>query len=274
MLDPTMQSRFERLVQVRIAERQKQFPMELLRIDGQAIASGAFHSSRRILESLQAHERELDARTIVAWESLVRVHRMFACETPDTLRDDFKTEMHKQISKAFAELSGSLDESTKRSQQQMMVSLAEARIAVTSKHDIEVDLYVDSLSNSNLKESAVPMTHNYSFYGNVGSVQTGANSIANVVQNLGLDDRTALQVALQQVREALSNAPSVEEQQRRELLEIADECSTQMATESPNNTKLLTMFNVLGMAMQTMASAQPAYQALKGALLPLGITLP
>lgn len=269
-----MQTRFERLIEVRIAERRKQFPIELGQIDAQANASGMFHSSRRILQSQQAHERELEVRTILAWESLVRVHRTFGCPVPDTLRDDLKTEMHKRIDEAFSELSGSLDERTKKSQLNMSVSLADAHAAVTSKHDIEVDLYVDSLSISHPEQGALAMMQNYNFYGTVGSVQTGANSIANVVQNLGPDDRVALQAALQQVREALSNAPSVGEQQRRELLEIADECSSQMATESPNNTKLLTMFNVLGIAIQSIASAQLAYQALKGAVLPLGITLP
>lgn len=118
------------------------------------------------------------------------------------------------------------------------------------------------------------MTQNYNFYGAVGSVQTGANATANVVQNLGADDRASLLSAIQQVRDALSNSPSVGEQQRSELLEIADECASQMTASAPNNTKLLTMFNVLGTAIQSIASAQPAYQALKGAILPLGITLP
>lgn len=114
----------------------------------------------------------------------------------------------------------------------------------------------------------------YNFYGAVGSVQTGANATANVIQNLGADDRATLSSAIQQVRDALSNAQTVGEQQRKELLEIADECVSQMSASSPNNTKLLTMFNVLGTSIQSIASAQPAYQALKIAVLPLGITLP
>jgi hypothetical protein len=182
--------------------------------------------------------------------------------------------MQAQTQTAFAELSASLEERVKRSQLNMSVSLTDALRASLAKHEVEIDLYVDSLTNSQAGEGKHPMTQNYNFYGAVGSVQTGANSVANTVQNLGGDDRAALTAALQQVREAVVVAPAVGEQQRRELIEIADDCATQMASESPNNTRLLTMFNVLGTAIQSIASAQPAYQALKVALVPLGISLP
>lgn len=174
----------------------------------------------------------------------------------------------------MGELTSSLDGRTKKSGLNMPVSLTEAYGAVKAKHDIEVDLYVDSLSRLDEGRATGALMQHYNFYGTVGSVQTGANATANVIQNLGADDRAALSSAVQQVRDALSNAPTVAEQQRKELLEIADECVSQIAASSPNNTKLLTMFNVLGTAIQSIAGAQPAYQALKVAVLPLGITLP
>lgn len=274
MFDPTLQTRFETLVKVKMAERRKQFPLELAQINSGASASGRFHSSVRVLQIHQAHERELEVRAILAWESLVRVHRTFAQPISDTLRDDLKARIHKHIDLVMAELAPSLAEHVKRSGLNMSVSLVEAHSAVTAKHDIEVDLYVDSLSTRNEGGAMGANTQNYNFYGAVGSVQTGASATANVIQNLGADDRETLSSAIQQVREVLSSAPQVGEQQRTELLEIADECVSQMSSNAPNNTKLLTMFNVLGTAIQSISSAQPAYQALKVAVLPLGITLP
>ena len=273
MLDQTLQARFERLVEVKMTERRKQFPLELRQIDSQASAHGMLHSSTRILKTLQASERELEVRAILAWESLVRVHRTYGQPMSDTLRDDLKAEIHRHIDQNMAELTVSLNGCIRKSGLiTMPVSLIDAHSTVKAKHDIEVDLYVDSLSVAT--GGIGTMTQNYNFYGAIGSVQTGANATANVIQNLGEDDRASLSSAIQQVREALSNASSVGEQQRRELLEIADECASQMSENSPNNTKLLTMFNVLGTAIQSIASAQPAYQALKVAVLSLGITLP
>lgn len=119
-----------------------------------------------------------------------------------------------------------------------------------------------------------PMTHNYNFYGNVGSVQTGANAIANVVQNLSVDERASLAAALQQFKEAIGIAPSLTEPERQKLLEIAQECTSEIGSDSPNDTKLFNMFMILGTAIQSIASAQPAYQVLKTAFLAFGITLP
>lgn len=274
MLDAALQARFEKLLEARIAERRKQFPLELGQIEAQAAARGMFHSSARLLQLQQAHERELEIRAILTWESLVRVHRTFGSPMSDTLREDLKAEMSGRISECSSELNWSLTARVQKTQINMTFSLDEARLAVAAKHDIEIDLYVDSLTTNSTQQGTVPMAQHYNFYGNVGSVQTGANSVANVVQNLGIDDRASLSSAIQQVKEALSVAPSIEDTQRRELIEIAEECATQIAAESPNNTKLLTMFNVLGTAIQSIASAQPAYLALKVALLPLGITLP
>lgn len=272
MLHPTLQARFVKLVDVKMMERRKQFPLELSQIDSQAAAHRMFHSSVRVLQTQQAHECELEVRSILAWESLVRVHRTFGQPMSDALRDDLKAEIHRHIDQAMTELTGSLDERSKKSGLNMSVSLVDAHRAAIDKHDVEVDLYVDSLTA--VTGGTSTMTHNYNFYGAVGSVQTGANATANIIQNLGADDCASLSSAIQQVREALSNAQSVGEAQRRELIEIADECASQMSSSTPNNTKLLTMFNVLGTAIQSIASAQPAYQALRVAVLPLGITLP
>lgn len=272
MLDQKLQARFAQLLDVKVTERRRLFPQELGQFDAQAAARGMFQSSAHAHRIHHAHQHELDVRAILSWESLVRVHRTFGQPMSDTLRDDLKAEIHSHIDQAMAELTDSMNERLKKIRINTSVSLIDSYNVTLKKHDVEIDLYVDSLSESTGSESA--MTQNYNFYGAIGSVQTGANATANIVQNLGADDRASLISAIQQVRDALTQAPSFGDQQRRELLEVADECVTQISNDSPNNTKLLTMFSVLGTAIQSIASAQPAYQALKLAVLPLGITLP
>jgi hypothetical protein len=123
-------------------------------------------------------------------------------------------------------------------------------------------------------QGTYPMTQNITINGNVGSFQTGANAVANVVQNLSANERTSLSTALQQFKEAIEIEPSLTESERQKLLEIAQECTSEISSESPNDTKLLAMFNVLGTTIQSIASAPLAYQVLKTAVLPLGIDLP
>ena len=249
--------------------------MELAQIDATAAANGTFHSGGRLKQVHRAHERELEVRTIIAWESLVRVHRALGAPLTGTLRDDLKAEMQSQIAAYFQEIDESFRNAMSKSRlgAGLSLDLDEAKQHVTAKQDVEIDVYVDSLSVMLSSQSAT-VEQSYNFYGAVGAVQTGASAVANVVQNLSSDDQRSLMTALEEVRKVLAITPDLPEQQRRDLVEIADECSSQMAAQTPNNTKLLTMFNVLGTAIQSIASAGPAYHALKSAVLPLGLTLP
>lgn len=274
MLDPTLSQRFQKLIDSQISERRQQFILELMQIDSSSVASGVFRSSGRSLQIQRAYEHELKIRSMIAWESLVRVHRTLGCPRSVELRDDLKTAIANRINSDLTELKQDFMTRASIPQAQASLTLAGVRQHLFEKHEVEIDLYVDALSFSNSNERSHPMTQQYHFYGTVGAFQTGPNSVANVVQHLSTEDRASLSAAVSLVREALRTAPSVEETQRRELIEMADECSSQIASESPNNTKLLTTFNVLSTAIQSIASAQPAYQALKLALVPLGISLP
>lgn len=272
MLDSTFVDRYSRLLDTRLIERAQQFPVELSQIAAKASQSGMFHSSVHASQVHQAHQRELEVRTIIAWQSLVRTHRTLGTNLDQNLRTDLKAELASRISSFGAGLSQSLQQQLQRLPMHQTFSLAETQQHLVQKHEIEVDFYVDSLMSNN--SSQPPATQQYNFYGSIGAVQTGANAQANVVQNIGAEDRAALTQSLSLVREALQHAEGLAERQQQELLEIAAECEAQVASDSPNNTKLLTMFTVLGTAVQSIASARPAYQALKTALLPLGITLP
>lgn len=122
-------------------------------------------------------------------------------------------------------------------------------------------------------QGASSMIQNFTFNGNVGSVQAGANAVANVVQNLGVNERASLTTALQQFKTAIE-CESLSEIQKRELLEITQKCSNEIGSESPDDTRLLDMFNVLGTTVQTFASAPAAYQVLKTTFFACGIYLP
>jgi len=190
----------------------------------------------------------------------------------DGIAAPFKAELHSKINTFAAELANSLQSYVQRLPVLVKMSLEEARLHLVGKHDIEVDLYEDSLMSSGKDHGLV--SSQYNFYGSVGAIQTGTHSLANVVQGLGAADQAALVQALELAREAIHNAKQLGDRQQNELLEISAECESELRSSSPNNTKLLTMFNVLATSIQAVASAQPAYQALKLALLPLGVTLP
>lgn len=273
MIDSVIKDRLQKLYEINIIERRKLFPLEIKQIDHTASERGMFQSSVRILQIHQAHEHELGIRSMLAWQSLYRVHQIFGAPTNTNLREDFKLELNELILKIFNELNDSYKTYIHNSSFGVKNSLDEAHSIAISKHDIEIDLYIDSIS-ANITQDTKSMTQNYNFYGSIGAVQTSTGATANVVQNLNVVDKVALEESLKQVKLALEATQTVEKLQKNELIEIAQDCINTINTNTPNNTKLLTMFNVLGTSIQSIASAQPAYQALKIAVLPLGINLP
>lgn len=273
MLSDELINKARRLVEVGFTERRGQLPLELAAIDSQALAAGAYHSGTRLLLIHRVLARELDVRAILTWRSIVRVHQTLGIPADEGLATDLKQLFSGFLGSIRTELDALLrtDEQTEPNLRDRL-TLDEACEDSRRKHDVEIDLYVDSLKISAGAQPSA-MAHSYHFYGTVGTVQTGPGATANVVQNLAAEDKQALLGALDQIKDAISSSQDLLAQQQ-ELIEIAKECTTLIQAPQPNNSKLRAMFDVLATSVQTLASAQPAYQALKAALVPLGIMLP
>ena len=275
MLDEKVIERATRLIEVQWNERRNQVPMEISRVKGEANTRGVFHSSMTVLQIKDICEREIEIRSVIVWQSLVRVLRLLGGVPQQNLAEDLKHFVQQRVNEAYEELTRVLSANLMGMMKIEQVSLTPSRDHVIAKHEIEIDLFIDSQAGSSKEPQAtVDSTSNYHFYGNVGAVQTGPGAEANVVQNLGTEDRAALEQALSLAREAISVAETISRGKREELLEIVDEATSELSKEKPNNTKLQTVFSTIATTIQSLASAQPAYQALKGALIPLGIILP
>lgn len=272
MLSDELINKARRLVEVGFTERRGQLPLELAAIDSQALAAGAYHSGTRLLLIHRVLARELDIRAILAWRSIVRVHQTLDIPAAEGLATDLKQLFSEFLGSIRSELDALRTDELTEPNLRDRFTLDEACEDSRRKHDVEIDLYVDSLKISSGAQPSA-MAHSYHFYGTVGTVQTGPGATANVVQNLAAEDKQALLGALDQIKDAISSSQDLLAQQQ-ELIEIAKECTTLIQAPQPNNSKLRAMFDVLATSVQTMASAQPAYQALKAALVPLGIMLP
>jgi len=272
MLSDELINKARRLVEVGFTERRRQLPLELAAIDSQAEAAGAYHSGIRLLQIHRVLARELDVRAILAWQRIVRVHQTLGIPAAEELATDLKQLFSEFLGSIRTELDALRTDKLTEPNLRDRLTLDEACEDSRRKHDVEIDLYVDSLKISAGAQPSA-MAHSYHFYGTVGTVQTGPGATANVVQNLAAEDKQALLGALDQIKDAISSSQALLAQQQ-ELIEIAEECTTLIQATQPNNSKLRAMFDVLATSVQALASAQPAYQALKAALVPLGIMLP
>ncbi len=274
MLDSLICDRAKRLIEVDFDKRRKLLPADIGHLKADAARRGMLSSGNTIMSLYNIFARELEIRSVIVWQNIVRAHQNNGAQIADSLRADLKQEVNKYILQAFDELTFSLQRELQNPglpNVPPQSTLVDAKNHEIAKHDIEIDLYVDSLEKN--APTKAP-SQNYNFYGNIGAVQTGANAIAHVFQNLSEGDKSAINTAIQQSRTAIENSTELDANQKREIIEIANECAVQINSEQPNNTKLLTLLTILGTTVQSIASAPTAYNALKTALLPLGITLP
>ncbi|MBI5416691.1 hypothetical protein HZA55_01885 [Candidatus Poribacteria bacterium] len=275
MIDPKIKERYQRLTDVKFIEQRNQLDLEIQKINQICAAEGLYGSGYRLSQLHTLLSRELEIRTILVWENLVRVHRLLGSLKTDTIREDFKKELKLNIEQIYDELSDKLKLILKDTPLNNKLNLDDVKSLAISKHEIEIDLYIDSIDKTSNNDIDMPLgSQQYNFYGNIGTIQTGAGASANVIQNLGQEDKSALITALELVKEQLDAFQNISENKKEEIKEIAEECIRESNNQKPNNTKLLTLLNALGTTIQTFASVQPAYQALKAALIPLGILLP
>lgn len=271
MLDSTLRERATALILVKTDDRHKRFIGDAGRSLGQSIEIG--RSGKLIRELHRAHELEVEVRAVLCWESIVRVHKAFGEPFSDSLRDDLKSFFDTALKHNSDNLVDCLAIFFDGIKAAAGLNLDEAIEETAAKYHVEIDLYVDSLSAARSK-SPPSATNTYSFHGNVGAVQTGASAVAHVVQNIGTEDRAALLEALAQTQAVIAADKSLPAPQREELIAVAEKCAAEVNSKNPNNTILFAMLTALGTTVQSIAAGQPAYEALKVAVLALGITLP
>lgn len=274
-LDQKIKDRYSKLVVIKMDEQSEQLLGLIRTISFDMARRGMVHSGGHVAQLFEAHKKELETRAALAWQALHRAHQSCGSPIYDGLGPDLKAELKATIQSQAVQLKNSFTENAKRVsvfKDHPQFDLVAGSRQLVHKHDLEIEIYEDSLMSG--KNGEGTSVQQYHFYGSVGAVQTGANARANVIQSLGESELVALKEALQLAREAISAPSSMDDVKRHELVGIADDCMTELNSASPNNTRLLPLFTVLATSVQTIASARPAYLALRAALLPLGITLP
>lgn len=276
MLSPKLAERVNRLLDVQFVERRQILEAEIEAAKSMHNARGMLRSGAYVKCIQEICIRELEVRGVLTWQALVRVINLLGEEDPRlNSPTDLKTYFQGRIHSSCDELSGNLSRNLFDIMPLESVPLTPARDHVIEKHNIEIDLFADTLeTNRNARGARPPVTANYNFYGNVGSVQSGDGSTANVVQNLGAGEKEALVQALNLAKDALNAAVGIAPTKRAELVAVVQEATAELNGSTPNNTKLHTLLSVIGTTVQSLASAPGAYAALKTTLIPFGITLP
>ncbi|HXV80309.1 MAG TPA: hypothetical protein VEG60_10560 [Candidatus Binatia bacterium] len=222
------------------------------------------------------YQQEVRQRARIVWQNLHRAHVAVDAPLTDSLRADLEEAFRQDLDAEMQKLRPGFDRAmvgapklTK--EPDWVTQFTAARDHELERHSGEIDHYVTTLETGKARGAAPGASYN--FYGTVGAVMTGANSTANVVQHIGPGEREQLQQALQAVKQAITEAAELPDRQRTELGEIADEAAAEVEKESPNAHRLMFTLQTLAAAVQGIAAAPGAYQALRSAAAVIGIQL-
>jgi hypothetical protein len=268
-----LSQRSEKLLEVRLADLRSDYRGKLTGTERGLARKGMFGSGLHVSEALDVSRAFVVASAEAAWESVVRAHQSLGSPTEEGVSSEMKRFLSNAIRKAGSEADETLTKHVSRIPnvrgEWTVRHTVEHQI---SRHDVEVDIYLDSTIRAT--KAAAASSNQYHFYSAVGAVQTGGNASASVVQRIEGSDKGALVSALGLVQDALERSAEFDARTRAELLEVTKDCQLELSKSTPNSTKLMTMFQLLASSVQAIPNAQPAYQAIKSALMPFGIALP
>lgn len=217
---------------------------------------------------MQLYQQEVMRRADIIWRNLHRAHNAMGAPLTDTLRADlvgaFRGDVDAVMQGLWPRFDKDMAGAPKLTKEPDWVSqLDAARENELARYEAEIDHYVTSLETASSRGRAPAAS--YVFHGHVGAVVTGANAVTNVVQNIGAAEREGLRKALEVVKEAIAQAPELEGRPGQELSELADDAAAEIAKESPNTQRLMITLQTLAAAVQGIASAPGAYEALRAA---------
>jgi hypothetical protein len=273
MLDPKVIELVDRMVRVQFEERETQLGREILQEKYREAKSGG-PSSVTVDRVYDLCSHDIGIRTQIVWQNLVRVLSQTGIVASETLGEELKTVVRSYHSSIYNHPFQSLQAASTNFAPRRPLTDAWERAVM--KIEAEIDFFVLSLlrhaeAKGQQPGSPQPVFH---FHSPVGAIQTGPGATANVVQNLAAQDKEALRRALDLVRDALSDVDDFPGNPKAEIVELVAEAESEVGKPSPNQTRLRSILTAVASVIQTVGSLQPAYQALKVALLPLGIALP
>lgn len=138
----------------------------------------------------------------------------------------------------------------------------------------EISQYIWVLRNVPMK-STDQLTGQLTFiiHGNVGAIQTASNAVAHVQQQVGGRDLNVLVDALIRLRNAASAGGGIDAKLREKLITNIAASEAEIKRGVKDEAALLKWLAGIGGIVQTIGSAQPAWEAVRAAARSVGLPL-
>jgi hypothetical protein len=273
MLDPQVAGLARRMILAQFEDRKKEVQRAVGQLADQFRAAGALSSGRFLVELRECCAQETEIRAKLIWQALLRVMSNLGVTPSEGLSVDLQSEVDGYSAQTLPDLDAIMARHKRDGSSFQAEPLSSAWGLAMRKIYVEIDLFVSSLharvENDKLRES---QNTTLNIYSPVGIIQTGSGAMTNISYSLGAGERDVLVQALDLVKEKLATGENGGV--REEIYELIEEARAEVGKPKPNGLRLQSVLTGIASAIQTAGNLQPAYQALKAALLPLGIFLP
>ena len=261
-----------------IARHDQELVTKVMQIRHQMVASGAYQSTKTVTLTTEVYANgvgELGRKVwAVAKECLDAAHISYENDLPTNI----KTEIHNCFPSADRDLNEVKEVVGKMSNaamhEPMVKRYEEARALAVGELDAEIELFALNLKNK-------PAMHQGGIHinnSNIGAVQTGASSTANVTLSIGSAQKLDLMRAMDALREALIEAAKQGSVEATEALDHVEDGIEELTKDTPKTSKVRASLVMMGQAIvgavSLAANAKPAYEVAKVAAKAIGIDLP
>jgi hypothetical protein len=277
MLRASVIDRIRESVEAELGPRSTNLAAAMNACDSEFAVRGAFNSSMRIQRRGLVACQELTVRAEMIWGpemiwGLMQRCRPLFGELDDALVDGLSQQIRRHITaQATAVLLLSGVTSTEPSRRTALIEqpIMECRDQLIRRFCNQATFFVEELKQPPAASAAGGV---YNFQGNVGAVLTGPYATAHVhIDGAGA---ARLVEALEQLRDALPKAADMAFEAREQSTGLVSDIIVAARVDKPNGLTLTSLLMGLGMAVQTVASLRPAWDAVLLAAKSIGIPLP
>lgn len=224
----------------------------------------------------QLYVDDLIERTQVILDNVKQAHRDFGSPLISGIEDQLKKLGADRIEQQFLGLEGAYQRHLGRlglpavSPNGLAMQYALQQAAIAN----EIRQYIWVLRKVPMKSPDQPAGQTtINNYGNIGAIQTAPNAVAHVQQFVADRDFGALGEALAQLRAAIPVMHELDTNQRERLAADVSAAEAEIKRDVKDVPALLKWLAGIGAVVQTLGSAQPAWEAVRVAAIFVGLSL-
>jgi hypothetical protein len=250
-----------------------------LTLDQRIGAKQSFLSSRGMLISgagvhglAELANEELRTIAATSWTALMNALRAMPPAPSLELQQDVDAAFVEMLASRYQEMLATLGpafEMSSGGRKALVVDIVQSRYkSILQQYAAEVMMWAAAYERSN---TASPASATYVFNSPVGSLQTGAHSVANVTQNLGSSDLAPLSNAVREFATELQSLPAMSPQILRQGTDLGTEIERELSAAEPNPFKLRGLFSGLSAFVQSIGAAPAAWGVIQSIATALGL---